>query len=61
MNPIGCRAHGLCADLIPELIELDEWGYPILRDGRVPDALLPEAKAAVAACPTLALRISRAS
>jgi ferredoxin len=60
VNPIGCRAHGLCADLIPELIELDEWGYPILRDGRVPDALLPEAKAAVAACPTLALRISRA-
>lgn len=61
VNPIACRAHGLCADLIPELVELDEWGYPILGDGRFPDALLPEAKAAVAACPTLALRISRAN
>ena len=63
VNPIACHAHGLCAELLPEVVELDEWGYPILRDGRsgdVPDALLAEARAAVAACPTLALRLARA-
>lgn len=35
IDPIACRAHGLCAELLPELLELDEWGYPILH--RDPD------------------------
>jgi ferredoxin len=64
VRPIECRAHGLCAELLPELIELDEWGYPILLDGvsvRVPPPLLGLAKEAVAACPTLALRLDRDS
>ncbi|HVQ93049.1 MAG TPA: ferredoxin [Mycobacteriales bacterium] len=57
VNPIGCDAHGLCADLFPEMIKLDEWGYPIL-DGRdVPEAQLGHARRAVAACPTLALAL----
>lgn len=33
VDPIACEAHGLCAELLPERIELDEWGYPVL-DGR---------------------------
>jgi ferredoxin len=58
LNPIACHAHGLCAELLPELVDLDEWGYPILADGGVvPPALMDQAKAAVAACPTLALRL----
>lgn len=24
----SCRAHGLCAELLPEHVTLDEWGYP---------------------------------
>ena len=62
VNPIACHAHGLCAELLPEVVELDEWGYPILRDGRsgdVPDPLLADARVAVSACPTLALRLDR--
>jgi ferredoxin len=60
LNPIACHAHGLCAELLPELIDLDEWGYPILADGRtVPPALADQARAAVSACPTLALRLTR--
>jgi ferredoxin len=58
IDPIACRAHGLCAELLPELLELDEWGYPILRGDPVPPALLPEARDAVAACPTLALHMT---
>lgn len=61
VDPIGCRAHGLCAELLPELIELDEWGYPIISDRRVGPGLLPEIRAAVAACPTLALRLNQTS
>ncbi len=30
VNPITCEGHGLCAELLPELIRLDDWGYPIL-------------------------------
>jgi ferredoxin len=59
VNPIQCRAHGLCAELVPELIELDEWGYPLIRSGSVPEALVREVRQAVSACPTLALRLDR--
>jgi ferredoxin len=58
LNPIACAGHGLCADLLPELIELDEWGYPMLA-GHVPVHLEAHARRAVSACPTLALRLSR--
>jgi ferredoxin len=51
-----CDAHGLCAELLPELIGLDEWGYPMIR-GAVPAGLLPDARRAVAACPVMALRL----
>jgi ferredoxin len=60
VNPIACDAHGLCADLFPEMITLDEWGYPIVDPREVPEHLLPHARRAVTACPTLALALSRA-
>jgi ferredoxin len=55
VNPIGCDGHGLCAELLPELIELDEWGYPIVRQGKIPQSLLAHAQRAADACPVLAL------
>ncbi len=57
--PIACDAHGICAELLPELIRLDEWGYPIVDAAGVPAALLAHARRAVAACPTLALKLHR--
>jgi ferredoxin len=59
VNPIACTGHGLCADLLPELIELDEWGFPIIND-RVPAGLAAHARRAVNACPALALKLTRA-
>jgi ferredoxin len=59
VNPILCDGFGQCAELLPELIELDEWGYPILSDGRVPTSLEAEASRAVAMCPRLALTLER--
>lgn len=55
VNPIACDAHGLCAELLPELIVLDDWGYPIIEPGDVTPELLGLARRAVDACPTLAL------
>ncbi|HVA59648.1 MAG TPA: ferredoxin [Mycobacteriales bacterium] len=57
VNPIACDAHGVCAELLPELVDLDEWGYPLIHDGPVPAKLLPLTRRAAAACPTLALRL----
>jgi ferredoxin len=57
VNPIACDGHGLCAELVPELVRLDEWGYPILEHEPVPPRLEKHAKRAVAACPALALRL----
>ena len=52
----SCRARGLCRELLPEVVDLDEWGYPVVtRD--VPADLLAEAALAVRTCPTLALRL----
>lgn len=61
VDPIACRAHGLCAELLPEGVNLDEWGYPIVSPGPVPEALTGAARAAVAACPSLALRLRSTS
>jgi ferredoxin len=59
VNPITCEAHGLCAELLPERISLDEWGYPII-DGRpLPPELERLARRAADACPTLALILDR--
>ena len=59
VNPILCDGYGHCAELLPELVELDEWGFPMLRAYAVGPDLLPHARRAVTACPTLALRLLR--
>ena len=51
----------LCAELLPELITLDDWGYPLLSGRAVPAALRGEASAAVQLCPRLALRLEAGS
>ena len=59
VNPIACTGHGVCAELLPELISLDEWGYPVIDPHPVPVALERDARRAVAACPVLALKLMR--
>ena len=54
---IACDGRGSCAELLPELITLDDWGYPLLFGRAVPAALRGEASAAVQLCPWLALRL----
>ena len=59
VDRIKCDGRGLCAELLPELIRLDDWGYPILRPGPVPGHLLPLARRAVEDCPVLAIALRR--
>ena len=60
VDRVACDGRGVCADLLPELITLDEWGYPVVHDARVPDGMLQHARRAVAGCPLLALRLVEA-
>jgi ferredoxin len=55
----SCDGHGLCAELLPEAISIDEWGYPLVDPRPLAGALEPMARRAVAACPTLALVLQR--
>jgi ferredoxin len=59
VNPITCEAHGMCAELLPERITLDEWGYPLIDGEALPRSLLSHARRAAAACPTFALLVER--
>jgi ferredoxin len=61
VNPIACEAHGMCAELLPERIALDEWGYPILDGQPLSPQLLSHAQRAAQACPTYALLLERRS
>ena len=59
----ACDGRGLCAELLPELLTEDDWGFPVARGGAaepaVPAALEAEARRAVDRCPALALRLVR--
>ena len=57
VDPISCDGRGLCAEMLPELITLDDWGFPIISDHAVPARLLGDAHATIRACPKLVLRL----
>ena len=60
VNWIDCDAHGVCAELLPEMIRLDDWGYPIVSPDAVTHGSLKHARRAVKACPKLALILEEA-
>lgn len=59
LDPIVCDGHGVCAELFPERVSLDDWGYPIIDSQPIGRELVEHARRAVAACPVLALRLTR--
>jgi ferredoxin len=59
IDRIKCDGRGLCAELLPELVRLDDWGYPILSSGPIPHHLFDNAQRAVEACPVLAIAMRR--
>ena len=59
VDMILCDGRGVCAELFPERIRLDDWGFPIVDPAPIDPDLVAHAKRAVAACPVLALRLER--
>jgi ferredoxin len=55
LDPVACDGHGLCHELFPEGIELDDWGFPIITGAPIGRADARHARRAVAACPRVAL------
>ena len=62
VNPIRCDGARYCAEIVPELVALDEWGFPIVSSEQIDDPrLLRLAERAVSECPRVALQLARAS
>jgi ferredoxin len=59
VNPIACKAHGMCAELLPERITLDQWGYPVIAGQPLEPSQVQNAIRAAQACPTFALILER--
>jgi ferredoxin len=47
----------MCAEILPERIALDDWGYPMIDGKPISVALVELARQAVSACPVAALRL----
>jgi ferredoxin len=57
VDPIKCKAHGMCGELFPERIRMDDWGYPVIDSRGLSEELLAHARRAIADCPRAALRL----
>jgi ferredoxin len=55
----SCKGRGLCHEILPEAIQLDEWGYPLVV-ADIDEDTIGLAREAVKVCPTLALRMVEA-
>ena len=60
-DPIRCGAHGYYAEILPERITLDDWGFPIISSEPLGFELEDHARRAVDQCPLLALKLERRS
>jgi len=58
IDPAACDAYGYCAELLPEAISLDEWGYPMVDGSPLPPDLVAAAKRAVKDCPRRAITLT---
>ena len=57
VNPIACSGHGLCAELFPERVTEDDWGYLIIGEEPLTPELESHARRAIDACPAMALML----
>jgi len=54
----ACCGYGVCAEICPEIYQVDEIGIVNLLQEIVPEGLEAKAKEAAAACPQSALRVA---
>jgi ferredoxin len=58
VDPAACDGFGYCAEILPDLLSLDEWGFPVVDRADIPEDLVRAATKAVRLCPRRALRVS---
>lgn len=61
VDPVACDAFGYCAELLPERVTLDEWGYPVVDGSPLDGTLVALAERAADACPRRAVHLERAA
>ena len=60
LDSTACDGYGMCQEVAPELLDLDDWGYAgLIGDGSVPSGLADSARQAVAVCPAQALKVQQ--
>ena len=59
VDPVACDAYGFCAEILPERVHLDEWGYPIVDGKPVSGELMELATRAATECPRRAVLLER--
>jgi ferredoxin len=57
IDPVAGDADGHCAELLPESITLDEWGYPVVDGKPLPPELADVARRAARDCPRRAITL----
>lgn len=57
---IRCEGYGVCGDLMPDVIALDDWRYPIIPKATIDRSRIHEAQRAVDCCPMKALKLEPA-
>lgn len=57
VDPVKCDGRGLCAEVVPELVGLDDWGFPMASKEPLEREREREAGEAVRLCPRLALKL----
>ena len=55
VDPVSCDGVGMCAQLAPDVVGLDSWGFPVVPPGPLSRADSKQAARAVAGCPRRAL------
>jgi ferredoxin len=57
---IACDGWGICAELLPDNLELDDWGYPIVTDDQIiGPSELRRARKTLRLCPALAMKLEK--
>ncbi len=57
VNPIKCTAFGFCGEFLPEVFDLDDWGYAWLQRPDVPMSLADAVYETAKSCPTGAISV----
>lgn len=59
VNPEVCEGHGQCNAVGPNVYDLDEGGYCVIRNAEVPSEFEDEAEEGALACPVQAIKVIR--